>query len=86
MLVFNEGVPRSGKSYDAVLTHILPALKSGRVVYARVNGLNHEKIADYLGLNIAIVRDLLRYVATPDVITTFQARKNGAGSGQFLMT
>ena len=59
MLVFNEGVPRSGKSYDAVLSHILPALKSGRVVYARVNGLNPDKIADYLGLSPAIVRDLL---------------------------
>ncbi|MEB2027395.1 zonular occludens toxin domain-containing protein, partial [Xanthomonas campestris pv. campestris] len=27
MLVFNEGVPRAGKSYDAVKNHILPALK-----------------------------------------------------------
>lgn len=79
MLVFNEGVPRSGKSYDAVLSHILPALKSGRVVYARVNGLNHEKIADYLGLNVSIVRDLLREVATADVLKTFQAYKNAAG-------
>lgn len=79
MLVFNEGVPRSGKSYDAVLNHILPALKSGRVVYARVNGLNHEKIADYLGLNAAIVRDLLREVPTADVLKTFQAFKNASG-------
>lgn len=79
MLVFNEGVPRSGKSYDAVLSHILPALKSGRVVYARVNGLNHDKIADHLGLSPGIVRDLLREVPTADVLKTFQARKNEAG-------
>ncbi|RWA38908.1 hypothetical protein C5H14_11335 [Xylella fastidiosa] len=39
MLVFNEGVPRSGKSYDAVKHHILPALREGRRVYARLNGL-----------------------------------------------
>jgi zona occludens toxin len=79
MLVFNEGVPRSGKSYDAVLSHILPALKSGRVVYARINGLNHDKIADHLGLSPGIVRDLLREVPTADVLKTFQARKNEAG-------
>ncbi|RNK90483.1 hypothetical protein C9400_18860, partial [Xanthomonas vasicola pv. vasculorum] len=34
MLVFNEGVPRAGKSYDAVKHHILPAIKKGRRVFA----------------------------------------------------
>ncbi|WP_369929326.1 zonular occludens toxin domain-containing protein [Xanthomonas sp. NCPPB 2632] len=87
MLVFNEGVPRSGKSYDAVKTHILPALKAGRRVYARLNGLNHEKIAAYLKIPLEQVQALLIHVETRDVVKTFQAvppasryEKDAAGS------
>lgn len=79
MLVFNEGVPRSGKSYDAVKNHVLPALKAGRVVYARINGLDHAKIADYLGMHVDIIRDLLRIVSTTDVLKTFVASRNESG-------
>lgn len=79
MLVFNEGVPRSGKSYDAVKAHLLPALKSGRVVYARINGLDHEAIADYLDLNVDVVRDLLRLVSTSEVHKTFVAARDASG-------
>ncbi len=45
MLIFHEGLPRSGKSYEAMVKHVLPALKNGRKVFAYVEGLNHEKIA-----------------------------------------
>lgn len=71
MLVFNEGVPRAGKSYDAVKNHILPALKKGRPVYARLNGLDHAKIAEYLRLPEDRVRELLHVVETKDVVSTF---------------
>jgi zona occludens toxin len=67
MLVLNEGVPGAGKSYDAVVTHILPALQTGRPVYARVNGLNHEKIATYLDMPVENVRALLHHL-TPEVV------------------
>jgi zona occludens toxin len=80
MLVFNEGVPRSGKSYDAVKNHILVALKAGRKVYARVNGLNHEKIADYLGMNVEIIRDLLVTVTSAQVVTLFVAQRDPESS------
>lgn len=73
MLVFSEGVPRSGKSYDAVKNHILPALKNGRHVYARLNGLNHEAIAAYLTLPVERVQELLHVVDTRDVLETFVA-------------
>lgn len=73
MLVFSEGVPRSGKSYDAVKNHILPALKKGRRVYARLNGLNHERIAAYLKLPLERVQDLLIPVPTDQVRETFVA-------------
>jgi zona occludens toxin len=59
MLVFKEGVPGAGKSYDAVVTDILPALASGRKVYARLNGLNHARIAEHLKMAVEDVERLL---------------------------
>lgn len=67
MLIFNEGVPRAGKSYDAVKEHILPALKKGRKVFARLDGLDHEAIAVHLGMNVDDVRELLVLVSSDDV-------------------
>lgn len=75
MLVFSEGVPRSGKSYDAVKNHILPALKKGRTVYARLNGLNHERIAAYLKMPLERVQELLIAVPTEQVRQLFVARQ-----------
>ncbi|MDF4004073.1 zonular occludens toxin domain-containing protein [Luteibacter sp. PPL552] len=79
MLVFNEGVPRSGKSYDAVASHILPAIKARRKVFARLNGLNHEKIAAHLSMDELEVRELLVCVAPGDVVKTFSAIPPVAG-------
>ena len=76
MLVFNEGVPRAGKSYDAVKSHILPALKKGRRVYARLNGLDFPKIAAYLKLPEERVRELLTHVNSGDVANTFVATQD----------
>lgn len=76
MLVFNEGVPRSGKSYDAVKSHILPALKKGRKVHARLNGLNHALIAAHLNLPEQRVRELLVHVDSGDVASTFVATQD----------
>ncbi|MGH8122214.1 MAG: zonular occludens toxin domain-containing protein [Gammaproteobacteria bacterium] len=71
MLIFNEGLPGSGKSYDSMVTHILPALKKGRHVYARLNGLDEparcEKIAAYLDLPLDRVNELLHYVPEDQV-------------------
>lgn len=75
MLIFNEGLPRSGKSYDAVRVHILPALKAGRRVFARLNGLNHEKIAAHLQMDAGRVRELLTVVPTAEVKALFLARR-----------
>lgn len=71
MLTFNEGVPRAGKSYDAVLTHILPAIKKGRKVFARLDGLNHEAIAEYLKMSIDDVRSFL-ICLTPEQVPDLQ--------------
>lgn len=79
MLVFNEGLPRAGKSYDAVKTHILPALKRGRRVFARLNGLDHAAIAAYLSLPESRVRDLLVCVDTGQVRDTFRCALGPGG-------
>lgn len=76
MLVFNEGLPRSGKSYDAVKFHILPAIKAGRKIFARINGLDHEKIAAHMGLPVERVRELLVVVTSAEVKTMFVALRN----------
>lgn len=62
MIVFNEGTPGSGKSYDAMLSHILPALAAGRHVYARINGLDYARIAEHLKLPPERVSELLHDV------------------------
>jgi zona occludens toxin len=76
MLVFNEGVPRAGKSYDAVKNHILPTLKKRRRVFARLNGLHHQRIAEYLGMPVEEVEQLLTLVDTKDVKTMFACVKH----------
>lgn len=50
MIIFHEGLPRSGKSYEAVVNQVIPALKKGRQVFAYVEGLNHEKFAEVTGI------------------------------------
>lgn len=79
MLVFNEGVPRAGKSFDAVRTHILPAVKARRQVYARLNGLNLAKIAEHLGMELEEVAQVLHLVESGQVREFFaaQQRENG---------
>lgn len=79
MIIFNEGVPRAGKSYDAVKSHILPALKKGRTVYARLNGLRHDRIAQHLGMDEAVINAQLVLVDTKDVASTFVCTQDETG-------
>lgn len=59
MIIFHEGLPRSGKSYESIVYHVIPALKNGRKVFCYVDGLNHEKIADLAEITIERCRELL---------------------------
>ena len=67
MITFNEGLPGGGKSYDAIVTHILQAVRKGRKVFARLNGLRHDRIADFLQLPLADVERLLVHVPSEQV-------------------
>lgn len=63
MYIIHEGVPGSGKSYDAV-KRMLDVLKGKRVVYTNIDGVFNQRsleaIAAYTGLDYSEVRQLLR--------------------------
>ncbi|WP_068637249.1 zonular occludens toxin domain-containing protein [Thauera butanivorans] len=59
MFFFHEGLPGSGKSYEAVTKHLIGALAKGRPVDAYVEGLDHAKLADLAGITEGRCRELL---------------------------
>lgn len=76
MFIFHEGLPRSGKSYEAMVERIIPALQKGRKVFARLNGMNYEKIAEASGLPIDRVRELLHHIPEDKVLEWFKIVEN----------
>jgi zona occludens toxin len=69
MIIFHEGLPRSGKSYEACINQILPTLQKGRKVFAYIDGLNHEKFSEILEKPIEWVQEHLIQL-TPEQIPT----------------
>ncbi|WP_247539177.1 zonular occludens toxin domain-containing protein [Ralstonia pseudosolanacearum] len=69
MFIFHEGLPGSGKSYEAMVRRIIPALQKGRKVYAYMYGLDHEKIAQVAELQVEQVRELLVQLNDDDLKT-----------------
>lgn len=77
MILFHEGLPRSGKSYEAVVRHLVPSLKAGRPVDAYVEGLDYDKIAVASELPVDRVRELLVQVTRDQVVVIHKlARRN----------
>lgn len=72
MIIFHEGLPRSGKSYEAVVHHMIPALQAGREVFARIDGLNHEKIAECAEIPVELCRELLHHIDEEQVATIYE--------------
>lgn len=56
---FHEGLPGAGKSYEAVVFHIIPAIKDRRTVVSNIRGLNVEKISELSGQSVALVELLI---------------------------
>lgn len=78
MITFNEGTPGAGKTYDAVKTHLLAALAKRRKVYARINGLNHARIAAHLGMTEEECRQLLHVLDDNEVRTLYDVATQDA--------
>lgn len=66
-ILFFGGLPRAGKSYEAMVTQIIPALQRGREVVAYIEGLNFERIAEASGLAVERVRELLHPLTREDM-------------------
>lgn len=59
---FHEGLPGAGKSYEACVYHILPAIKAGRQVITNIRGVNWDKFAELSGEPVEYVKMLLLYI------------------------
>ncbi|MFZ5507595.1 MAG: zonular occludens toxin domain-containing protein [Pseudomonadota bacterium] len=77
MIVFHEGLPRSGKSYEAIARRIVPALKEGRGVTAYIEGIDHDKLAELAGITAERCRELLQVITAEQAPNWHEhARKN----------
>lgn len=78
MIVFLQGLPGSGKSYEAVVTQIIPALKNGRQVDAYIEGLDFARIAEAAELPVDRVQDLLQPITREQVEVIYKAARKNA--------
>jgi len=73
---FHEGLPRSGKSYEAMVKHALPAIQAGRHVVTNIKGVNCEKIAEVLDLPVQEVELLVTIIPWDKTTDCYQFVKN----------
>ena len=78
MIIFHEGLPRSGKSYEAVRYRIIAALEKGREVVAYIEGLNFEKIAPLAKISVERCRELLHPLTREDMAEVLKHVRDNA--------
>lgn len=66
MLIFHEGLPGSGKSYEAIAKHIIAALQKARHVYTNIRGVDAVQIAAFLGVDRDSLVSLLHVCDSKD--------------------
>jgi len=76
MIIVHEGLPGSGKSYEAAVNQIIPALLKGRKVFAYIEGLNHQKFAEVTSLSLERVNELLVPLTKEQVPTIYAHVQN----------
>ena len=76
MIIFHEGMPGSGKSYAAMRDYLIPALQKGRQVYARMNGLDLDKICEVSGVDRQRLDELLHEIPEDRVSEVCQVRND----------
>ncbi|SMC29980.1 Zonular occludens toxin (Zot) [Andreprevotia lacus DSM 23236] len=76
MLIFHEGLPGAGKSYEAMVKQIIPALQKGRAVFTNIRGVNHQKIAEVTAIDIELVEALIKCVSPEDTKTLLEIAEN----------
>lgn len=83
-ILFFEGLPRAGKSYEAMSTQIIPWLKRDRHVVAYIEGLNFERIAEAAELPVERVRELLHPLTREDMTSPGTQKGKGRVEGPWL--
>lgn len=78
MLIFHEGLPGSGKSYEALVTRIIPALSQKRPVDAYVEGLDHARIAALASITEEQCRELLIVLTRDQVPEIWSVSRDNA--------
>lgn len=78
MIIFHEGLPRSGKSYEAMVKHVIPALQAGRPVQAYIAGLDFELIASVAEIDIQRCKELLTQIHASEVKEVWKWAKDNA--------
>lgn len=73
---FHEGLPRSGKSYEAMVKHALPAIQAGRCVVTNIKGVNCDKIAEVLNMPVQDVEALVVTIPWDKTTECFNYVKN----------
>ena len=71
MLIFHEGLPGSGKSYEALVSHIIPRIRDGRTVDAYIEGLNFEKIAELCEITLEECQERLKQITRDQVANIY---------------
>lgn len=65
MIFGHEGLPRSGKSLEA-MQHVVDALRHGRHIVTNVHGINKRAIADYTGIPVHSIELLITCLEAPE--------------------
>lgn len=78
MLIWHGGLPRSGKSYEAVARRLIGAVQKGRPVDAFIDGLNFERIAEVSGVSLERLRELLHVLTEPDLAVIWERTRDNA--------
>jgi zona occludens toxin (predicted ATPase) len=81
VIIIHEGVPGSGKSYDAI-RKIIDALKNGRIVYTNIDGVHsddcREVIAALTGFSRDALDDRLFFLEAAQIINFWDICPSGA--------
>ena len=81
MIFGNEGLPRSGKSLDA-MQHIVDSLLAGRTVVTNIHGLSYEALSEYCAIPLPTVQRLLTCIVPPKEMD--EEKKVSYVKGEFL--
>lgn len=73
MIIFHEGLPRHGKTYEAVVKQILPTLIKRRKVFTNIDGINFEKFSELTEIPELVLRNDLLFIVTKENVKTISS-------------